>query len=173
MKTIVIYNSKTGFTKKYALWIAEKANADCVELDEAKKMEIENYDAIVFGGWAFGGSISKLNWFKKNISKWSNKKLIVFCVGASPAENPEIDETLPKNFSKEELEIVKWFYCPGGLDYEKMSTTSRMMMKTFLKVLKAKKDKTEMDIEQIKILSSSYDISDKKYIEPIINYLNS
>ena len=46
------------------------------------------------------------------------------------------------NFSKEELEIVKWFYCPGGLDYDKMSTTSRMMMKTFVKVLKAKKDKT-------------------------------
>jgi menaquinone-dependent protoporphyrinogen IX oxidase len=173
MKTIVIYNSKTGFTKKYALWIAEKANAECVELNEAKKMDLDSYNAIVFGGWALGGSISKLGWFKKNISRWSDKKLIAFCVGASPAENPEIDETLPKNFSKEELEIVKWFYCPGGLDYEKMSATSRMMMKTFVKVLKAKKNKTEMDIEQIRIMSSSYDISDIKYIEPIIDYLNS
>jgi hypothetical protein len=32
---------------------------------------------------------------------------------------------------------------------------------------------TEMEMEQIKILSSSYDISDIKYIEPIIDYLNS
>ncbi len=173
MKSIVIYNSKTGFTKKYAFWIAEKANAECVELNEAKKMNLESYNAIVFGGWALGGSISKLNWFKKNISKWSEKKLIVFCVGASPAENPEINETLPKNFSKEELEIVKWFYCPGGLDYERMTATSRMMMKTFVKVLKAKKDKTEMEMEQIRILSSSYDISDIKYIEPIIDYLKA
>ena len=30
MKTIVIYNSETGFTKRYAQWIAEKANAECV-----------------------------------------------------------------------------------------------------------------------------------------------
>ena len=48
-----------------------------------------------------------------------------------------------------------------------------MMMKTFVKFLKAKKDKTEEDLEQIRIMSSSYDISDIKYIEPIIDYLNS
>ena len=71
------------------------------------------------------------------------KKLVAFCVGASPADNPEIEQTLPKNFSEEELKNIKWFYCPGGLDYEKMSVTSRMMMKTFVKFLKAKKDKTE------------------------------
>ena len=29
MKTIVIYNSQTGFTKRYAEWIAEAAGADC------------------------------------------------------------------------------------------------------------------------------------------------
>ncbi|GEA31640.1 flavodoxin [Clostridium beijerinckii] len=28
MKTVVIYKSKTGFTKKYAKWIAEELSAD-------------------------------------------------------------------------------------------------------------------------------------------------
>ena len=172
MKTIVIYNSQTGFTKRYAQWIAEKVNADCIEYSKAKRMDLDSYDSIVFGGWALGGSISKLGWFKKNISRWKDKKLVAFCVGASPADNPEIEQTLPKNFSEEELKNIKWFYCPGGLDYEKMSVTSRMMMKTFVKFLKAKKDKTEEDLEQIRIMSSSYDISDIKYIEPIIDYLN-
>lgn len=37
MKTIVIYNSKTGFTKRYAQWIADAARADCIELSQAKK----------------------------------------------------------------------------------------------------------------------------------------
>ena len=119
------------------------------------------------------GSISKLKWFKNNISKWSNKKLIVFCVGASPIENPEIEEALPKNFTADELKVVKWFYLPGGLDYEKMSLKSRAMMKMFVKMLKAKKNKTQDDLNQIRMVSSSYDISDIKYIEPIIDYLNS
>ena len=97
MKTIVIYNSQTGFTKRYAQWIAEKVNADCIEYSKAKRMDLDSYDSIVFGGWALGGSISKLGWFKKNISRWKDKKLVAFCVGASPADNPEIEQTLPKN----------------------------------------------------------------------------
>ena len=173
MKIVVIYNSQTGFTKRYAQWIAEKANADCIEYSKAKNSDIDSYDAVVFGGWAVAGSISKLKWFKKNISKWKNKKLVAFCVGASPIENPEIETTIPKNFSKEELKVVKWFYCPGGLDYDKMPSASKTMMKMFVKMLKMKKNKTEQDMEQIKMLSTSYDISDIKYVYPIIDYLKS
>ncbi len=171
MKTIVIYNSQTGFTKRYAQWIAEKTNAECIEYAKAKKIDLDSYDAIVFGGWAIAGSISKVKWFKKNISKWSDKKLVAFCVGASPIENPEIDEFLANSFTEDEFKNVKLFYCPGGLDYEKMSATSKTMMKIFVKMLNAKKDKTEADLEQIRIVSSSYDISDIKYIKPILDYL--
>lgn len=31
MNTIVIYNSQTGFTKRYAQWVAGATGADCVE----------------------------------------------------------------------------------------------------------------------------------------------
>lgn len=171
MNAIVIYNSQTGFTKKYADWVAEQVNAECVEFSKAVKKDLQGYDAIIFGGWAVAGSISKLKWFKNNLHKWAGKKLVVFCVGASPAENPEIGEVLPKNFTADELKQVKLVYCPGGLNYEKMSVSSRLMMKTFVKMLKMKKNKTETDIAQIEIMSSSYDISDMKYAEPIINYL--
>lgn len=45
------------------------------------------------------------------------------------------------------------------------------MMKMFVKTLKSKKDKTEAEEIMVKMISSSYDISDKKYIEPILQYL--
>lgn len=172
MKTIVIYNSQTGFTKRYAEWIAEDAGADCLELSEAKKKDLAGYDAVIFGGWACAGGISKISWFKGNMDKWADKKLIVFCVGASPIENPEIEPT-QKNFSESEWERVKVFYCPGGFNYEKMSAPSRLMMKLFISALKAKKDKSEDEREMIKMISSSYDISDRKYIEPILQCLKA
>lgn len=171
MKTVVIYNSQTGFTKRYAQWIAEATGGDCMELNEAKKKSMDEYDAIVFGGWAVAGTISKINWFKGNMDKWTGKKLIAYCVGGSPLENPDIEPTLRNNFSEKEWEKVKVFYCPGGFNYEKMSTSSKLMMKMFLKALKAKKDKTEQEEVMIKMISSSYDISDKKYIEPILECL--
>ena len=171
MKTIVIYNSQTGFTKRYAEWIAEATGADCLELSDAKKKELTAYEAIIFGGWACAGSISKLSWFKNNIDKWTDKKLIAFCVGASPIENPEIEPALKQNFTESELKKISIFYCPGGFNYEKMSAPSKLMMKMFIKALKAKKDKTEKEQEMIKMISSSYDISDRKYIEPILECL--
>lgn len=172
MKAIVIYNSQTGFTKRYAQWIAEAAGADCFELSEAKKQNMAGYDAIVFGSWACAGGISKLSWFKNNINKWSDKKLIAFCVGGSPIDSPEITPALNRNFNESERQKVSVFYCPGGFNYEKMPASSKLMMKIFIKTLKAKKDKTEDDDEMIKMISSSYDISDRKYIEPILKCLN-
>lgn len=172
MKTVVIYHSQTGFTKRYAQWIAEAADADCLALSDAKKKDLTSYEAIVFGGWACAGSISKISWFKSNIDKWADKKLIAFCVGASPMDSPEIETALKQNFSESERKKVKTFYCPGGFNYEKMSVTSKLMMKLFIKTLKAKKDKTEEEQGMIKMISSSYDISDKKYVEPILQYLN-
>lgn len=171
MKTIVIYNSQTGFTKRYAGWIAEAAGADCLELSAAKRRSLEPYDAIVFGGWACAGSIKKFGWFKENIEKWADKKLIVFCVGASPIDNSEVEQSLKQNFKEPELQKVNVFYCPGGLNYKKMPASSKLMMKMFIKMLKAKKDKTEAEREMIKMISASYDISDKKYIEPVLECL--
>lgn len=173
MKTIVIYNSQTGFTKRYAEWIAKEAGADCLELSAAKKKDLAAYEAIIFGSWACAGSISKIRWFKENIRRWADKKLIVFCVGGGPADSPEIDIALKRNFSGQEQEKVKTFYCPGGFNYEKMSAPSKLMMKMFIKTLKAKKDKTEEEQIMIKMISSSYDISDKKYIEPILQDLKA
>ncbi len=171
MKVIVIYNSQTGFTERYARWIAEAAGADCFSLAEAKKKDMADYDTIIFGGWACAGSISKLGWFKSNMNKWTGKKLIAFCVGGSPADNPEILPALNKNFNEAELKRVSVFYCPGGFNYAKMSGPSKLMMKMFIKSLKSKKDKTEADNEMIRMISSSYDISDKKYIEPVLKCL--
>lgn len=171
MKTIVIYNSQTEFTKRYAEWIAEAAGADCLELSAAKKKNLNAYEAIVFGSWACAGSISKISWFKGNMDKWEDKKLIAFCVGGSPIDSPEIETAMNRIFNESERKMVKTFYCPGGFNYEKMSAPSKLMMKMFIKTLKAKKDKTEEEQVMIKMISSSYDISDKKYIEPILQYL--
>lgn len=171
-KTAVIYNSQTGFTKKYAKWISEAADADCFELEATKKYNFDAYDAILFGGWACAGRISKLSWFKSNMDRWSGKILVVFCTGGSPAGSPEIKAFIANNFSEAERERVSVFYCPGGFDYDKMSAGSKLMMKLFQKMLGAKEEKTEADVEMLKMISHSYDLSDKSYIEPILKLLH-
>lgn len=172
MKTIVVYQSQTGFTKQYAQWIAEAAGADSLSLREAKRQDLASYECLVFGGWACAGSISGLSWLKSHIEEWPDKKLIAFCVGGSPMDNPEIIPALRQNFSEAQQKRVEVFYCPGGFNYEKMSVSSKLMMKLFVKMLKAKKNPTEAEKEMARMISTSYDLSDPIYIQPILECLN-
>ncbi len=169
---IVIYNSQTGFTKKYAQWISEALECECVALAEVCKRNFDQYNTIIFGGWACAGGISKIKWFKNNLKKWNDKKLAVYCVGGSPIENPEIEVAMKNWFTEEEHQKVRVFYCPGGFNYERMPAASKVMMKMFISVLKAKKDKTEAEELQVEMISKSYDISNKKYIAPIVDWAN-
>ncbi len=171
MKTAVIYNSQTGFTKKYAKWISQELGADCFEFSKAKKQNFDDYEAIVFGGWACAGGISKFKWFKEKVEKWANKKLVAFCVGGTPMGSPLIDQAMQRVLTDEERKKIDLFYCPGGMNYDLMSSSSRVMMKMYAKMLKSKKNKSAEDEAMIKMISSSYDISDRKYIQPIIECL--
>jgi len=171
MKTIVIYHSQTGFTRQYAQWIAEAVGAECLPLSAAKSKDLSPYDAVVFGSWACAGGISKFGWFKNALPQWDGKRLIAFCVGASPCDSPDIAPFLQRCALACAPHQVHIFYCPGGLNYDKMPARSKLMMKMFCKALSAKKDKSPAEQAMAKMIAASYDISDKKYIAPVLECL--
>ena len=174
MKTLIIYTSQTGFTKRYAEWLADKTGGDLLDLKDAQKKSddyFEDYDAICYGGWAMAGSIVKVKWFLEKAVNWKDKRLAVFCVGGSPNDNPDVETFLQNALSEDQKKYIKVFYCQGGFNYEKMKTPSKLAMKMFISVLKNKKDATEKEKGMAEKMSSSYDISNIKFIEPIVAYL--
>lgn len=174
MKTLIVYTSQTGFTKKYTDWLSERTGAETLDIKEAQKKDdafFEGYDAIVYAGWIMAGKIVKLNWFLEKAQGWRGKRLAFFGVGGSPADSPDIAVTLKNSLTDEQREYISAFYCQGGFNYEKMNLPSRVMMKMFVGSLKKRKDATPEQREMAEQISKSYDISDKKYIEPIAAYL--
>ena len=174
MKTLIIYTSQTGFTKRYAEWLADKISGELIELNDAQKKAdsfFEDYDAICYGGWLRAARIVKVNWFLGKAVNWKDKRLALFCVGGSPNDNPDIDTFLRNALTEEQKKYIKIFYCQGGFNYEKMKAPSRIAMKMFVSVLKNKKDPTEEEEIMAEKMATSYDISDIKYIEQIISYL--
>ena len=51
MNGIVVYSSQTGFTEKYAKWIAEDLNCEAISVKQAKKLDISQFDTVIYGGW--------------------------------------------------------------------------------------------------------------------------
>ena len=131
----------------------------------------KDFDAICYGGWAMAGSLVKGKWFLEKASDWQDKRLAMFCVGGSPNDNPDVDAFLQNVLTEEQKKYIKVFYCQGGFNYEKMRAPSRLAMKMFVSTLRNKKDATEKEKVMAEKMASSYDISDVKYIEPIVAYL--
>ena len=176
MKLLVIYSSQTGFTKQYAQWIAEVFAGDTMTIKDANKKKddfFEQYDALVYGGFAMAGSINKVKWFLEKANRWREKKLAVYCVGASPDGAKDIEIALHNALTDEQREYMKAFYCPGGLNYENMPGPSKLAMRAFASVMRKKKDKTEDEKVMAEMIQHSYDIHDIKYIKPIVEYLKA
>lgn len=166
---LIIYKSKTGFTKKYADWILEEVPCSITAYGKLKKEDIDKHDIIIYGAGVHAGLIPGLKKIKKLVD-FDKKKVIIFATGAAPnAEElvrPIIDNNLADCKSK-----VDFFYFESGINYENMGFFSKGLMKTFSKILNAKKDKTEEEKAMSERIMSSFDNTKREYIEPLTKLL--
>lgn len=165
MQTIVIYKSMSGFTQKYAEWIADELNADILNLSEVNKNVLEKYDIIIYGGGLHASGIAGLKRMKKNLKKIENKKLVVFATGASPKKRGLIDKIKKENFNNEKVEF---FYFRGGFDFGKLTLGYKIFMFIFVNILKLKSKKSEDDIGMISAYEKPIDFTKKEYINDLI-----
>lgn len=174
MKTVIVYKSKTGFTKKYAQMIAKEIACDLLELKKATPKKLEGYDTVVFGSRFFAGTVDGLKKARELFAASGAEKLIVFATGATPNVAEEIiNDVWKNNFTPEELEAIPHFYMQSGICYEKMPFGEKMMMKMAAKMMKNQKEKDEMGQGFEEALKGSFDISSEEYVKPLVEYLKS
>ena len=170
MKTIVVYRSKTGFTKKYAEWIAEELQADLREYRRVSAEELHLYDTIVYGGGLYAGGINGLKSFEKSLPYLRDRKIIVFATGATP-DRPETSMELRKlNFTEEQLEYMHFFYLRGGFDFSKLGLIDKflmIMLKCKLRMKPAAK-RTPDETGMLAAYSAPADFSKKKYMDELL-----
>ena len=58
MKTLVVYRSHYGSTRRYAQWLAQALDADAAEERQADARLVQNYECVIFGGGLYAGSIA-------------------------------------------------------------------------------------------------------------------
>lgn len=173
MNGVIVYKSKYGATKKYVEWLVEETGFDTVETSNAKINELQKYDVVVLGGGIYATGIAGIAFLKKNIKALQDKKVIVFCNGASPFDE-EVFEEIKKRNMKDELQNIPCFYCRGGWDLEAMSFIDRNMCKMLRKSV-SKKNPNELEIWEKALVAAGdekCDWTDKKYLKPILEAIN-
>lgn len=173
MKTVVVYKSKTGFTKKYANWLSEALNCDLIEESKAEINRIMQYDTVIYGGGLYVVGINGINFIRKNMSKLSHANIIVFATGATPDREEVIDEVLNANFTEKQKACIKLFYLRGGFNFPEMNLVDKFLI-TMLKLkIKLKRIQSPDERGIVAAVNHPVDFTQKKNIEKIVTYVNA
>lgn len=174
MKTVVIYKSKTGFTKKYAEWISKELSAHIFDAAKVNIDMLDKYDTIIYGGSLYATGIIGINLITKNFNKLKDKKIIVFATGVSPSRDDVTTEVRTKNFTTEQQKSISFFYLRGGFNYSKLNIFDKFLMTLLKWKIKSKKqeDLSSDEIGMLSVYDKPVDYTDKKNIDKIITYVN-
>lgn len=171
----VIYKSKYGTTKKYAGWIALRLDADLYELSDVRSKDLDNYDTIIYGGPLYVGKIKGINFIIDNYEKISNKNIIVFTIGMESDNEKSRDSIIKGNFEENISQNIKLYHFKGAFNYQELNFIDKILMRFMKKNLesKSKRELTDDDKNVLKGFEERVDLSDKKYINELTDYVYS
>ena len=176
MKTIVIYSSKYGHTKRYAQWLAAELNADICDIKSLNVSSLKDYSVIIFGSSLYAGTNKAAGLLVKHFEQIKDKKVALFTCGIMDVDNDanmiEINKELDKVITPEIRKQVKIFHLRGGIDSENLTFLHKMMIKfPYSQIIKKpENERTATDKDFLAIYGRTIDFSDKKMIEPIVQY---
>lgn len=148
MKTIILYQTKTGSTKQYAQWLSEKINnSDVLDVKDYKKGSVDNYDRVVIGSRTYMGKIQVQDFMEKHWEEIKDQDVHLFAVGIFPQNSPE---------SKESFDQIPQYIRDGLTGYVKLPGKIQLQELNFF-------DKLIFRLMKIE----EQDLVDKKNIEQI------
>lgn len=159
---VIVYESKTGFTKKYADMLAEKARLRVFRVNELS--EINQDEEIIFLGWMKVGKIQGLDKLRKNNVK------AVCGSGTGRTAEPNTKAVLERN----KIEGIPFFYLRGGcFPLKELKGMDKIMLSLFVKMLNSRKGKDDKIEEAIAIIENGFDGVKEEYLLPVLEWLNT
>ncbi len=179
MKAAVIYSSKTGYTKKYAEWIANELSvtaSDLSRLDDLKEVLSES-EVLIYGGGLYAIGINGLKEILSVINASSVKKIIIFATGLSH-DSEEVREEIFKNNLKEFIhENISLYYFRGGFDYSRLGFMDKALMRLLKLKISMKKKKgqplTSDEKGMLAVFHQKVDFTNRKSLDNLLNEVKS
>lgn len=159
---VIIFESKTGFTKRYADMLAAKTGLMVFRVKELSKVNQD--EEIIFLGWMKVGKIQGLDKLRKYNVK------AVCGSGTGRTAEPDTETVIARN----RIEDMPFFYLRGGcLPLRELKGMDKIMLSMFVKMLKRRKDEDEKQEEAISIIENGFDGVKEENLLPFLEWLNS
>lgn len=143
MKTLIVYASKTGTTKKAAGLLAEKVGADLFDLSDGTP-DPAAYDTVVVGGSIRVGALHKSakSFLTDHLDALKAKRYALFVCCCSPPD----DELFQNAFGDDALaDAVVVASFGGEMDIEKQKGADKLIVKMIQKTEMGKNMRIGLD----------------------------
>ena len=158
---VIVYESKTGFTKRYADMLSAKARLQVFRVKELSKVKQD--EEIIFLGWMKVGKIQGFDKLRKHNVK------VVCGSGTGRTAEPNTETVVARN----KIEGIPFFYLRGGcFPLRELKGMDKIMLSMFVKMLKSRKNKDETLEEAISNIESGYDGVKEENLDPVLEMLN-
>ena len=173
MSRIVVYKSKYGATKTYAEYIAKELSCRVEKAEEITKEELLGFDEIIYGGGLYAEMIDGISLITKNIESLRDKKIVIFTTGLTPVSVREYYDkmVIDKNFKNIDMSNIKVFNFSGKMIIKELSFAHKAALKALEKIMKAKKNPSEMEMLLIDLCTKSVDEVDVCMADELIEYV--
>ena len=170
-KRAVVFRSKYGASKEYALALGRMIQAEVIENDGLTPQLVDEFDSIALVGGVYAGKITGLDFFRKNAADFSSKRLAVFAVGAAP-DSHENTEDLRKRNMKGRLESVPVYYGRGSFDEAALTFVDRNLLAIVRKAAARTNPEKRSPLDNV-ILGTTEPVSwvDESYLSGIAGYM--
>lgn len=118
MKQIIVYESQTGFTARYAELLAQALGCEAVPRRQAPALD--SYDRVIYGGWLMAGRI-------RGLDKMPHVRCLpVFAVGLMPEGEQSLQRLRGENRLAEDTPL---WYLRGGLRLGALPLHQRLLLR--------------------------------------------
>lgn len=159
---VIVYESKTGFTKRYADMLAAKTGLKVFAANDYAK--VNQKDEIIFLGWMKAGKV-------QGLAKLHNNNVKAVCgSGTGRTAEPNAETVIARNG----IEGTPFFYLRGGcFPLKEIKGMDKIMLSMFLKMLKGRKDKDEKIKEAIHTIENGFDGVKEENLESVLEWLGA
>lgn len=170
---IVVYRTKSGFTEKYAKWIAEELECECLPFESVTKNQLMQYRRVVIGGYVRYEALDNATAIAQLVNGLPD--VTIFIVGATPmTDRIATGYMLRRTYKRSKaFRYIPHFYLQGGMDPEKLGRFERFLIKVMIFAISHTSKATPQMKAAAERMRSKADFSNRNNICALVEYVKA